>query len=608
MKKILKWLIPCLVACFMVAGLVQTASFTFAEGQTVLEGSDSGDNSEVLEQIPNAGDEGTQKLESSMFFSREKVSTYADLTPDTSYIVLSISLNFESGISKEDIQTILSQLEFTVTDGQNTHTGKISDMIKQSETEYKYSWRLTGLTGGTYTVKQDGLPESLASTIDFSTSLTSETVEIEPMKLKWQGDINTSGSQRDYLVQGNSQSNKILIFSGTTGTYGVISYKELSESERLAIFNGVKDMTGSKGQFNGWTSMDNLQFYSLEKYANNPKEQGGHYGPYVKLSLGSDRYLEYYPDTYSNQNNVYNIYAPSKSWNAGCDASYEYIGGSFGDIEVTNTYKPKFKTITVTKEWLCDESDKTDVSVALYDSEGNLITDKEGKSIQTISLNGNGNYYWTIPKNTNVGYVRELSGENPIDENDDWKITLNEKTFKVEYVPGNVDPITGNQTFTVKNTKLCKLTVVKKVKGSAAVLTDEFNINVKYGKEADKATLNGKPAEEGKESTNTKVYEDIPYQTEYAVEEDSSDENLKGYSPTYQLNGNNVVDQENKPASKISGKITSDTTVTVINTKEAIPLTGIIDNTPKGLGMIGTIVAEVAAIAFVLKKKRQLKM
>ena len=42
MKRIVKWLIPCLVACFMVVGLVQTASYTFAtteEGQTEIVGS-----------------------------------------------------------------------------------------------------------------------------------------------------------------------------------------------------------------------------------------------------------------------------------------------------------------------------------------------------------------------------------------------------------------------------------------------------------------------------------------------------------------------------------------------------------------------------------------
>lgn len=37
MKRIVKWLIPCLVACFMVVGLVQTASFTFANEEVQTE-------------------------------------------------------------------------------------------------------------------------------------------------------------------------------------------------------------------------------------------------------------------------------------------------------------------------------------------------------------------------------------------------------------------------------------------------------------------------------------------------------------------------------------------------------------------------------------------
>ena len=35
MKRKVKWLIPCLVACFMVVGLVQTASYTFATTEEV---------------------------------------------------------------------------------------------------------------------------------------------------------------------------------------------------------------------------------------------------------------------------------------------------------------------------------------------------------------------------------------------------------------------------------------------------------------------------------------------------------------------------------------------------------------------------------------------
>ena len=37
MKRLIKWLIPCLVACFMVVGLVQTASFTFANEEVQTE-------------------------------------------------------------------------------------------------------------------------------------------------------------------------------------------------------------------------------------------------------------------------------------------------------------------------------------------------------------------------------------------------------------------------------------------------------------------------------------------------------------------------------------------------------------------------------------------
>ena len=63
MKRIVKWLIPCLVACFMVVGLVQTASYTFAneEGQT--EETNGGSNTDLgdenLYDNPGSDDENT---------------------------------------------------------------------------------------------------------------------------------------------------------------------------------------------------------------------------------------------------------------------------------------------------------------------------------------------------------------------------------------------------------------------------------------------------------------------------------------------------------------------------------------------------------------------
>ena len=85
----------------------------------------------------------------------------------------------------------------------------------------------------------------------------------------------------------------------------------------------------------------------------------------------------------------------------------------------------------------------------------------------------------------------------------------------------------------------------------------------------------------------------------YKVEENS--ESSTGYSVSYTVDSNNETFQE-------CVTLNNNDEVVVTNHRDAAPITGIIDNTPKGLGLIGSIVVEIAAIAFVLKKKRQLKM
>ncbi|MDO4479696.1 MAG: VWA domain-containing protein [Erysipelotrichaceae bacterium] len=159
-----------------------------------------------------------------------------------------------------------------------------------------------------------------------------------------------------------------------------------------------------------------------------------------------------------------------------------------------------------------------------------------------------------------------------------------------------------------------KLSVTKEVKGAYANINDEFKFTLTLKDEEGNPvndTLGGIKFVDGKyEFTlkdNEKVeFNNLPRNYSYKVEEDSYD----GYETTY-LTG--TESDSNKPSSAAP----SDTftygnkdgvSVTVTNTAEAVPLTGITDNTPKGLGLIGSIVVEIAAIAFVLKKKRQLKM
>ena len=87
--------------------------------------------------------------------------------------------------------------------------------------------------------------------------------------------------------------------------------------------------------------------------------------------------------------------------------------------------------------------------------------------------------------------------------------------------------------------------------------------------------------------------------TKYKVEETS--ESSTGYSVSYTVDSNNETFQE-------CVTLNDNDEVVVTNHRDAAPIAGITDNTPKGLGLIGSIVVEIAAIAFVLKKKRQLKM
>ena len=99
--------------------------------------------------------------------------------------------------------------------------------------------------------------------------------------------------------------------------------------------------------------------------------------------------------------------------------------------------------------------------------------------------------------------------------------------------------------------------------------------------------------------------ENLPKNFTYEVVETP----YNNYTTTY-----TTYDEQNNPVSEtdpVSGTFNLselEVKVNVVNEAKDIADTGITDNTPKGLGLIGTIVVEIAAIAFVLKKKRQLKM
>ena len=213
--------------------------------------------------------------------------------------------------------------------------------------------------------------------------------------------------------------------------------------------------------------------------------------------------------------------------------------------------------------------------------------------------------YTEFSKN-NGSYGNELEG---FESNGKAELTYrygdsaSSQTKTVRYVEKPVIHVSANN-----------LSVTKEVKGAYANKNDKFKFTLTLKDEEGNPvndTLGGIKFVDGKyEFTlkdNEKVeFNNLPRNYSYKVEEDSYD----GYETTY-LTG--TESDSNKPSSTVP----SDTftygnkdgvSVTVTNTAEAVPLTGITDNTPKGLGLSGSIVVEIAAIAFVLKKKRQLKM
>ena len=147
--------------------------------------------------------------------------------------------------------------------------------------------------------------------------------------------------------------------------------------------------------------------------------------------------------------------------------------------------------------------------------------------------------------------------------------------------------------------------VTKDVDGSFADMKKEFGFEYKFTSHGveikDEFTLKDKDSYESNED-NYFIIEKIPLNTEVTINETDAD----GYKLT--CSQKDVTVDDDKKEAKYTTTSTEDQTISLVNTREAVPLTGITDNTPKGLGLIGSIVVEIAAIAFVLKKKRQLKM
>ena len=236
------------------------------------------------------------------------------------------------------------------------------------------------------------------------------------------------------------------------------------------------------------------------------------------------------------------------------------------------------------------------------------------KAYTTYSKN-NGVYNINSSDGTNEGFYSNSSATLTYKYGDKEDEDEDTEPITVPYDKKPVIQVSANQ-----------LSVTKVVEGKLANKNDEFTFNVdltnnsetldknysfgsveikdKDGNKVNDSTIsnqNGKITFKLKDG-QTAYLTNLPRNYTFTLKEEPAD----GYDTTYSTQ---IVDTKNNAQSATFTYENKDKIfITVTNTAKDIAITGITDNTPKGLGLIGSIVVEIAAISFVLKKKRQLKM
>ena len=246
--------------------------------------------------------------------------------------------------------------------------------------------------------------------------------------------------------------------------------------------------------------------------------------------------------------------------------------------------------IPVTKNWI--DADDNELGVDIDKVDVSLVTSIGNDKYKVASTEVEKSNSWSGTFN-NV--PMKPDGSYP-------KYSVTDKVNGFTVFKSNVEKDKeGNYSATITNKKNPTLTINKIVTGDFGNKNQTFKVDITL-KTEENEPLSGTfgritfdqngVAEDVKISVDEPiVISNLPFGTSYKVVEDKN--SAKGYNVTYE---------------KEQGTLKGNVVVTITNDRSTAPITGIIDNTPKGLGLIGSIVVEIAAIAFVLKKKRQLKM
>lgn len=473
--------------------------------------------------------------------------------PDNAFI--SVQKTFV-GIEKDDIPAT-----FKISVGNSECALKDA---QKSEDGLSYTWKIEGLSTGTYNIKESGYqienydgPDARVTGADGDVaSETGATVTVKASEGFIEGvsdPDNGQGSGKTYSLSGGIR----MINFNRLNVIAVISKRPLTASERAAVESIPLSGTW-KGKF---------QYYSMEDLE---------IGKVYTISVGSEESKF----ELINENTV-GVVSASSSWNQTVGVTVNYTAAQNGDITITNTYTKKVTDLTIEKKF-------EGLSESLQPQEITVNVTGPDKYSETITLTKENNYSYTIegliPDKTytveevlNSAQVPNYKFET-VYSHDGGSITL--QTEK------DANKVTITNTY---ERSVTDLTISKNVTGNMGDRNKDFTFTFKVGQDGEEDTFDLR-------HNGTKKLTDLTIgETLYIMEEHGS------YTPTvtYTVGENTTTVTANEDG-WYAIPIAEDTTVTVENNYNVTIDTGIfLDSAPYVL-----LLGVVAAGAVLLRKRR----
>lgn len=253
------------------------------------------------------------------------------LSPEPSYIVVQKTI---TGLTDEQVKTLKNELTITVAGGGKSYTLEYNQNegnIQFRETDNTWAWRISGATGGTYTVSESGCePTELGLPAGAKLTPTGfGDVTVASADINVYADKETTCRHVDWpLYEGK-------FFAGSlTGGNGVvvITNRAPSASQRTAIEAALIGGNWKAPVY--YYSLSNL---NIDEGNNNPD-----YAIPIKVMNENSEVttLTYYPNrTYSGESASGVIeFSDTSVWNHVAAVTYDTEAVKLADIQTTNAY------------------------------------------------------------------------------------------------------------------------------------------------------------------------------------------------------------------------------------------------------------------------------